>query len=555
MVTGTVRYEPRYHVAMNRSTGTRAGRSWIHAAAAGAAAGTHAMVMVSRLNPGVGFVPGGMVVGTALWATWGVFAAGLPIALVLWCIERLRHRPTGRRTRWPAPVLTAAVYLLAAVLSRVNADIHPEFLSGSAHRILGQDAIAWGIGAVLALVVGAMLRHAGASNLHRFGFGLFFVLLPLVRLVWQPTPPQSPDQMVPRPLGVTSGSVVVIGVEGLDSGVLIGQSFDARTPRLRALLSGGAWGPLHPIHPYLRDSLWTTLATGAEPGRHGVKASRAWSLPRVFEGPLLLLPWTPQGSRLILPWWCARRVEPPTAGLPPLWSRLAVSGVGTQVVGWPGLWPPSSVELPAEGSTGDVAPGESRRSTDLEEALAGFPEARDPILRTIARDEWTIQRAAESLADGDRDVWVNLEEIAVVRRFLEPRRSLDTRERQIVDLVLELLDHQVGRLVDLVPANGLVVLVSPYGMARPGPFEHVRRLVGAGGSWRAAPDSLPDGILLMVSPGVRPGHRFPGADVTDVVPTICYLLGLPVAQYMEGRIVLDALDPQWVENHSLRVVD
>jgi len=202
-----------------------------------------------------------------------------------------------------------------------------------------------------------------------------------------------------------------------------------------------------------------------------------------------------------------------------------------------------------------VDPGESRQPTDLEEALADFPEARGPILRTIARDEWTIQRAAESLAGGDRDVWVNLEEIAIVRRFLEPRRSLDTRERQIVDLVLELLDHQVGRLVDLVPANGVVVLVSPYGMARPGPLEHVRRLVGIGGSWRAAPDSLPDGVLLMVSPGVRPGHRFPGADVTDVVPTICYLLGLPVAQYMEGRIVLDALDPQWVENHSLRVVD
>jgi hypothetical protein len=40
-----------------------------------------------------------------------------------------------------------------------------------------------------------------------------------------------------------------------------------------------------------------------------------------------------------------------------------------------------------------------------------------------------------------------------------------------------------------------------------------------------------------------------------VVPTLCYLTGLPIARYMEGRVILDAVDPAYVSGHPLRVLD
>jgi hypothetical protein len=40
----------------------------------------------------------------------------------------------------------------------------------------------------------------------------------------------------------------------------------------------------------------------------------------------------------------------------------------------------------------------------------------------------------------------------------------------------------------------------------------------------------------------------------DVVPTLCYLLGLPVAQYMEGEVIVDAVDTGYLTTHPL-VVD
>jgi len=40
-----------------------------------------------------------------------------------------------------------------------------------------------------------------------------------------------------------------------------------------------------------------------------------------------------------------------------------------------------------------------------------------------------------------------------------------------------------------------------------------------------------------------------------VAPTLCYLLGLPTAQYMEGGIIVDAIEPEFLATRPLRVAD
>ena len=39
-----------------------------------------------------------------------------------------------------------------------------------------------------------------------------------------------------------------------------------------------------------------------------------------------------------------------------------------------------------------------------------------------------------------------------------------------------------------------------------------------------------------------------------MVPTACYLLGLPLAQYMEGSVIIEAVDARYLSTHPL-VVD
>jgi arylsulfatase A-like enzyme len=47
-------------------------------------------------------------------------------------------------------------------------------------------------------------------------------------------------------------------------------------------------------------------------------------------------------------------------------------------------------------------------------------------------------------------------------------------------------------------------------------------------------DNGPPGVLIVRGPGIRPG-AFTGAGIADVTPTLLGLLGLPVADDMQGR--------------------
>jgi hypothetical protein len=61
-------------------------------------------------------------------------------------------------------------------------------------------------------------------------------------------------------------------------------------------------------------------------------------------------------------------------------------------------------------------------------------------------------------------------------------------------------------------------------------------------------------VLLIHGRDIAPGRVFQDRNLADMVPTMLYLVGLPVAQYMEGEVVVDAIDPSFLETHPL-VVD
>lgn len=64
----------------------------------------------------------------------------------------------------------------------------------------------------------------------------------------------------------------------------------------------------------------------------------------------------------------------------------------------------------------------------------------------------------------------------------------------------------------------------------------------------------PPGILLMRGGPVKPGVVIQGAHILDLYPTMLYLLGLPVPQDAAGKVLLDALDPEFVRRHPVRTI-
>jgi len=523
-------------------------RFWIHGLTAGATAGVLAEVLVMRLNPEVSQPLGGIAIGVVLWASWGALIAGLPVVLLQVLVRRLRHRANS----WPAPELTAAMYLLVAVLGWVNADLHLHLLSATARRVVLQDAVAWFLGALLALVIGVTIRRSEGGSRWKIAFAVMMMFLPAGRLAVRPTTSAQPLAVVAEPIGSPNRPLLVIGVDGLDVPVLLTYSGGGRTPALERLMNGGAWGTIKPYEPFLRQSYWTSVATGTYPGTHGVKAHWGWDLPWLEEA-LRLMPWTPQGSRLILPWSLARRVTPPPATVPALWERMRMSGVDTEVIGWPGFWvADSGVTTVASGSpTVDLE--EDLRSA-LELALEDFTVAGPRVWQTIDRDEGQMNQAMQALGSGTTNLWIHLRALAETRQLLEPLKPSHTGEREVVELLMELLDSQLGRLLAAAPPDALIILVSPYGLSPPSSYERLRRLVGIGDTWRTSGDRCRDGVMMVMGRDVVVGRQYQDLRLPDVVPTACYLLGLPLAQYMEGSVVIDAVDAGYLATHPL-VVD
>lgn len=60
------------------------------------------------------------------------------------------------------------------------------------------------------------------------------------------------------------------------------------------------------------------------------------------------------------------------------------------------------------------------------------------------------------------------------------------------------------------------------------------------------------GIFLITGPFAKKGANLNGLKIQDIAPTIMYLMGLPIPEDMDGKVLKDTLDEGYLEKHPLR---
>jgi predicted AlkP superfamily phosphohydrolase/phosphomutase len=60
------------------------------------------------------------------------------------------------------------------------------------------------------------------------------------------------------------------------------------------------------------------------------------------------------------------------------------------------------------------------------------------------------------------------------------------------------------------------------------------------------------GIFILHGPGIKKGEKIEGAHIMDVAPTILYLLGLPVPKDFDGKVLVEALEPEVLKAYPIR---
>jgi len=108
--------------------------------------------------------------------------------------------------------------------------------------------------------------------------------------------------------------------------------------------------------------------------------------------------------------------------------------------------------------------------------------------------------------------------------------------RTVVEDVYQKVDGWIGDLLEDLPDPATVILVSDHGMVTAGSAGYHGRY----------------GIFVASGPGIRRDVSFRGASVLDVAPTILHRFDEPIPFEMDGKTLVQAFEPDWLESHPPR---
>jgi hypothetical protein len=538
--------------------------------APGALIGVHLAGLIFFLNPGLSFSFGPVLRGILLYGA----LLGL-VSLVL-------HLPftwgRPRRARRVLPWSLTVALAGAALLDWNHASFFAYFLPPGINERLIKTAIWLSLAALISFYTA--LLHSLQRRRYGLRSRLAYLLLALLsvyamverREAFRPRPAPTP-----RPASVEAGQRPTLWVLGIDSATLdaiLPLAGQGRLPFFATLLKEGAYGRLESLSPTRREAVWTTLATGKYPFKHGVAGRRPY--PAGFLAPGAELRLVPTGISFRR--WGTFGGDPLT-GAPvrealALWEILPRLGVPAGVVGWPEASPAAGEAIFVasdrffrgdESASPAVLAAQPRRLRPDPrgidpERLAGLG-SRAPAwqLEALAGDLWRNSLTV-SLAGQEphaRAVFLLLPGLREVsRRTFGGFNAVQFEGQQgggagvaaeRLAAYYEQLDALLAETWARVEAPRLLAVVSAYGADPQGGWRRLWGRTALGGEFLEAPD----GAVLLYGAGIRPGALLTGARLVDLAPTLLYGLGFPVARDLDGRVLTAAFDKEFLAENPV----
>lgn len=500
-----------------------------------------------------------------LYGLWSAVFFGLA-TLAAWPFSR--REDLGRRGARAGLLVYNLFFLEIAVLYGLTYDEAPFHPAGA----WGMLAVLLLLAAVVAAVVSGLswAVFRGLAGVHRRGWlgraAAAVLVLALVAHAAAPLYAGKPPMKVPPPgrlqAAKTGLKVVLLGFDGADWRVMERMTGKGELPSFAAMMREGASADLATIHQSNSAVIWASIYSGDAPGRHGVldfyrirfpgMASKGiFPVHRVFFKEL---------ADLVAPLGLTRQVPVDRFSLeasPPLWevadhANLTVGVVDGYFYSFPALRParPESwffsygldefAALAAQRVELFAWPKELFRT--VRPALAGgdFKWQSGVLMQMLAaRPQPRFINFYTHQPDSFQHwYWKGFQPdhyLGVDEKDLEEGRKIPGAYRDF--------DAFLARLLPRLGPETVVIVASDHGHSPTMIHRYATQ------HWHGPP-----GILLMRGGPVKRGLALQGADIYDLYPTVLYLLGLPVPQDAEGKVLLEALDPAFVRAHPVRTV-
>ena len=352
--------------------------------------------------------------------------------------------------------------------------------------------------------------------------------------------------------------VALLGFDGVDPGMLDKLIDAGDLPNMAEFVREGTSSRLGTISDANSAVIWASIYTGEAPRRHGVHDFYRIRFPGGGAG---LFPVHRTSFKELIdlvaraPVISRRFVNRLDLASPPIWEISDRAGLPTVVVdGYFYSFPAQEMLEPSSRMLGyglnDALAASGGADATLEwfaqppdvpqevlDAAAGRPDLDWQHRAVLALLE---HRAGQGLPP-PRFLNLNTHEPDTVShqrwRWAEPelfpfvsRAGIEEHGEAVAD-VYRRIDGLVGELRQALGPETVFVIVSDHGQSPT--FVHRLYTQHRHG---------PDGVLLLYGPGIRRGHRLESSHVFDVFPTVLALLGLPVPEDAEGRVLEGAFE-------------
>lgn len=362
-----------------------------------------------------------------------------------------------------------------------------------------------------------------------------------------------------------SKKVLLIGWDAADWNLINPLVDQGLMPNVAYLIQNGTIGSISTLFPPISPMLWTSIATGKRPHKHGICGFVEPNEDRATVRPISNLNRTTKaiwnilnqnGKRsVVVGWWPSHPAEP-IEGV--MVSDMFYDLSGKPGKDWPlvegACWPSSLAESlgdlrvhPSDLTIDDIRPF-IPNIDQLQASGSSFPG----ICAARICDATTIQTiATELLETQDWDfAAVYFDAIDhfchTFMKFHPPKLDWVGEEdysnyKNVVNMAYQFHDMMLGELLRIAGQDCNIVLVSDHG------FQSDNLRLSEIPNEEAGPtaEHREFGVFLVSGPGIKKDHLIHGASVLDVTPTVLQLFGLPVGRDMDGRVLIDVFqEPQ-----------
>lgn len=376
----------------------------------------------------------------------------------------------------------------------------------------------------------------------------------------------------------TKHRVYLIGLDGASWNLMEQPLREGKLPNFKKLIEGGTYGPLKSFVPTKSPILWTSIATGKIPLKHGIGN------------------FTAEKDGKIIPVSGGQRITKA------FWNIAGDYGLTTGVINWWVTWPPEKVdgymisdrwrngnpkkmqntvvtyppdllkELPGVGMTRDkyledckkfglptaVHPAVESRNVDL--LYNGYKTywGQDKAVREACR-RMTQKHPVDVFGVVFRiiDVSSHLYWTYLDLKFVDEMRAkqaagtmtpddikrIDAEFVKLIEPVYNYADRILGEFMKRGDRNTTYIICSDHGFK----FEEGRY----GHSSMKEP---PYGIIILNGPAFKRNNRIDGATLLDITPTLLYLEGIPLGRDMDGKVLFNAFYPEFIKQNPPTLV-